>query len=67
MEFFNIKSLGTSLLPSNRENCKEICGDNSNVNDNITIKEKRELDMIKKMGLYTILKINTMDGELPPD
>ena len=52
MEVFNIESLGTSLLPSNCENSKEICSDNSNDNYNITIKEKRELDMIKNGLVY---------------
>ena len=73
MEFFNIESLGASLLPSNCENCKEICSDNSSDNDNITIKEKRELDMIKNGLVYdSIDKRWTVNyprikGELPLD
>ena len=51
-DFFNIESLGTALISSNCENCKEVCNDNLIQNDNITIKAKRELELIKRGFVY---------------
>ena len=46
-DFFNIEAVGTSLLPTNCVNCKN---GNENIvdNTNISIKEKKELDLIKE-------------------